>query len=260
MDSNSPKLKNKSNNYEIDFKTILRFIIISIGIILLIIITIVIVNAPALFNFCILGANSANIGNAIGGIATVVIGIVNIFMLYLAFKVQYQANQAQNQTYENEKKRNEKEIEKNEKEIQFIKKQITTQDQSLKQMNDKFNKDKINYKFDRYFEKFEKLKDKWLHAFSLQGNNKYPVNETNKAIKKAMNTDNILSLYIKEYSAVLETLSKDNLPKKSKQQLYDYMRPFYSTFIIPIYNEIKNDDTDLQQAYSKIEKIFIKKN
>lgn len=72
--------------------TIIHFIIISISIIFLLIVSVLIVTRSAFFDFFVLSNSEALIGNAIGGIGTVVIGMANVIVLYFAFKTQKEAN------------------------------------------------------------------------------------------------------------------------------------------------------------------------
>lgn len=88
-------------------KETIKFSVISLSIIIATGFTIFIVNLPAISEKLELNTTSANIGNAIGGIATLTVGICNIYMLYLAFKVQRTANGYQSDAIKNEKEKNE---------------------------------------------------------------------------------------------------------------------------------------------------------
>jgi len=115
---------------------------------LFIILTLLLVNLPAPFKWSVLDSESSNIGNAIGGIGTVVVGILNTIMLYLTFKRQSDSL----------------ELEKNK------------HDKQIKELQKRVEDEKKNNQYRRLQEKFDKIYESWSSKKIIFKENECSVN------------------------------------------------------------------------------------
>lgn len=261
----------------------MKNLFIFLGLISLIItgtmIGVLIVNMPAYCNAFILDSEGANIGAAIGGIGTIVVGIANIIMLYLAFKKQTEANDIQNELIASNAEKNALEIknlrhqnteyEENEKkhalEIKNLQDKYALE---IKKMQDKYKAEREATELNRYLTMLDYIKKQWESIHFEDDKNKFI---GSAAVKKYfelpyssdMEKSDLYSnicLTIYEFKNTLQMIEKIRLEKKIKKEIFSIMQPFYITHIQIAYEQISKVimNNDLKNVNAKIEMIFNK--
>ena len=193
-------MKDKKSSSDKWYKDLKLYIIV-IGSCLSITIILILVNLPARFKWLILDSESSNIGSAIGGVGTVVVGILNAIMLYLTFKRQSESLELEKDKLDIQIKKIERRIEDERKNNQYRILQI------------KFNEIRESLSSKKII----------LTGKECSINNYFLLNDFNDIDSKIMGEE-ILETFSR-LKNILEELSK--IDKESKNDLFQEITDFY---------------------------------
>ena len=202
------------------------------GILIVTIISLYIVNMPAMFDCMVLSNNSsANIGSAIGGVSALIVGIANVVMLYLTFGSQMKTFRLQEEEMAQHTKEQKKTEEFQNKSLEIEKeKNATLIEIAYKRNEEVFRNNGLN-----------NLVSTWTRLFSMEKND-----NSKEAFDKA------LVFNMKIFLSSLEVVD-DKLHLKGMRDIFDtYIRYFYSV-------RCYDGNSQFMEEYKAIEKKFNEK-
>ncbi len=185
------------------------------------------VNMPAIFDGMVLSNNSAaNIGSAIGGISTLIVGVANVGMLYLTFRSQMRTLQLQEKKMA---KRSEAQRRKEELQNKYLKMEKEKNEMLIKKVYERNEELFMNNRLNN-------IKFTWIKLFSIETN-------ASKGIDM-----NVLVFNMKSFLLTLEVV--DN-----RFHLVD-MRSIFDTYIRYFYSTYCNKNHKFMEEYKAIEALF----
>jgi hypothetical protein len=199
----------------------------------------VLVNLPAPSDWLILDSESSNIGSAIGGVGTVVVGILNIIMLYLTFKSQNDKLELTKYLY----------------------------DKQIKELQRRVEDEEKNNKYRKIKKKFDKIYGSWSSKKILLSERECSINNYFLLLEGNNFDDNDSKIIGEEILAIfsrliniLDELSK--IEEEPKNELLQDIKDFYEDSMKPKYDVIINAQDEvikekLQKKNSRIETYII---